>query len=243
LLDHVVISAGDQGTVHVVQENLALLDPWRAGLSAVAKVVPPPAAALPGGLEDQIQPGAVAVHVPSMWRYKQWPVEHFHALVQGLLDRGHQVLLTGSAGERDQACIAPLRALAKSPRLVDTSGKLNFNQLTAMLQRVALYIGPDTSVSHLAAATGVPVIAVFGPTNPLRWAPWPTVAVVAPAGFARASLVQHNGNVTLLQNSQPCVPCGKAGCENHRDSRSDCLDAITPERVLREADRLLARAG
>ena len=242
LLCNVVVSAGDQGAVHVVQENLALLAPWSNGAALTAQVVPPPAAALPAALDAQIQPRSVAVHVPSMWRYKQWPVEHFKVLVQGLLDRGHQVLLTGSNGERDQGCIAPLRALATAPRLIDTSGKLNFNQLTALLQRVTLYIGPDTSVSHLAAASGVPVVAIFGPTNPMRWAPWPASAA-SKAGFARASLVQHNGNVTLLQNNLPCVPCGKAGCENHRDSRSDCLDAITPERVLLEADRLLARAG
>jgi heptosyltransferase-3 len=52
--------------------------------------------------------------------------------------------------------------------------------------------------------------------------------------------VQQAGNVTLLQSALPCVPCGRAGCEDHRDSRSDCLADITPERVLAQALQLLS---
>jgi heptosyltransferase-3 len=149
------------------------------------------------------------------------------------------VILTGSAGQRDQDCIAPLRGLAPAPQLLDLSGQLDFNQLADLFERAALYIGPDTSVSHLAAATGVPVIAIFGPTNPLRWAPWPA-RPAAQALFARSTAVQQVGNVTVLQGVQSCVPCGKAGCEDHRASRSDCLQSITPEQVLREAERVLS---
>ncbi len=241
LLRHAVTAAGDLGATHVTTENLQLLIPWVADAMPVAQVVPPPASALPLAIAQQLRPGAVAVHVPSMWRYKQWPVESFAALVRGLLARQRQVVLTGSASERDQSIIAPLRALAHPPDLIDTSGQLSFNQLTGLLQQVALYVGPDTSVSHLAAATGTPVLAVFGPTNPQRWAPWPARAA-ASALFARSTLVQQVGNVTLVQADLPCVPCGKAGCEDHTDSRSDCLNAITPERVLKQVDRLLEGA-
>ncbi|HEY8048166.1 MAG TPA: glycosyltransferase family 9 protein, partial [Ramlibacter sp.] len=118
------------------------------------------------------------------------------------------------------------------------TGRLDFNQLVALLQRAALYIGPDTSVSHLAAATGVPVIAIFGPTNPLRWAPWPARAQEEPI-LVRSALMQQAGNVTIIQSSLHCVPCGRAGCEDHRQSRSDCLVDISPERVITEALRVL----
>ena len=173
-----------------------------------------------------------------MWPYKQWPIAHFEALLNGLLAQGRQVVLTGSAGERDRECIAPLRVLASPPQLLDLSGQLDFNQLTTLLQGAALYIGPDTSVSHLAAASGVPVIAIFGPTNPMRWAPWPARAG-AQELFARSAAMQQAGNVTVLQGSLACVPCGRAGCEDHRQSRSDCLVDIKPERVLNQALRIL----
>lgn len=238
LLAHAVQSEGDTGTTHVVHEKLALLAPWMAGGLPPPAVVPPPAADLPADVSSALQAGAVVLHVPSMWTYKQWPVAYFRELAAALLADGRQVVLTGSGGKRDQECIAPLRDLAPAPQLLDVSGRLDFDQLTALLGRAALYVGPDTSVSHLAAAVGLPVIAVFGPTNPQRWAPWPARA--DGSRFQRVIPVQPVGNVTLIQaEGLACVPCSKAGCEDHLHSRSDCLVAITPGRVLAQARRLL----
>ena len=242
LLLHAVHSTGDSGGQHVVQEKLALLAPWPAPADALPqppRVVPPPASPLPADIEALLQPGAVVLHAPSMWPYKQWPLTHFRELAAALLSRGHQLVLTGSGGARDQECVAVLRDLAQPPQLLDGSGRLDFNQLAALLGRAALYVGPDTSVSHLAAATGVPVLALFGPTNPQRWAPWPARPEAGQL-FARVALAQTQGNVTVLQGAGlACVPCSKAGCEDHLHSRSDCLVAITPDRVLEQALRLL----
>ena len=238
LLRHAVTIAGDRGSVHVAVEKLALLDPWMREHASIPRVVPPAASPLPDALRAQLQPGYVVVHAPSMWTYKQWPLAHFERLVRGLLDAGRQVVLTGSSAARDQECIAQLRPVAPPPRLLDASGQLDFRQLTTLLQGAALYVGPDTSVSHLAAATGVPSLAIFGPTNPQRWAPWPARAAAREL-FERSRLHQVAGNVTVLQSDLPCVPCGRAGCEDHLDSRSDCLQAITPERVLARALDLL----
>ncbi|WP_332815774.1 glycosyltransferase family 9 protein [Ramlibacter sp.] len=239
LLGHAVVSQGDLASEHVVDEKLRLLAPWTASGSGPVKVIPPPATPLPDDIERLLRPDAVVIHAPSMWPYKQWAPEKFAELARALLARGHQVVLTGSGGARDQACIAPLRELAPPPHLLDVSGRLDFNQLAGLLARAALYIGPDTSVSHLAAATGVPTLAVFGPTNPQRWAPWPATASEAPVQFLRRAPVQSQGNVTLIQAELPCVPCGRAGCENHLQSRSDCLLAITSGQVLAQALRLL----
>lgn len=235
LLDHVVVAAGDRGNRHVVEEKIELLAPWPAPSPerVAPRVRPPEGRDLPEAVAAQLREGFVVVHAPSMWPYKQWPVAHFEQLVRGLLAQGHQVVLTGSASERDRECIAPLQAIEG---VLDVSGRLDFNQLVTLLQRAALYIGPDTSVSHLAAASGVHVIAIFGPTNPVRWAPWPATGDTA---FAKRGPVQRAGNVTLLQSELQCVPCGRAGCEDHRQSRSDCLVDIGPDRVLAEARRVL----
>lgn len=233
-LDHTVQVAGDRGRVHVVMEKLALLAPWVGPASTNPKVVPPPGSPLPEELDAQLRPGAVVVHAPSMWDFKQWPLEHFASLVQQLLAEGRQVVLTGSASPRDRACISKLRILGEPPQLLEVAGRLGFRELVTLFGRAALYIGPDTSVSHLAAACGIPVVAVFGPTNPMRWAPWPHQAVRT-VDWVPVAPVQRIGNVTLVQSTLPCVPCGLAGCDNHRHSRSDCLRAITPERVIEAA--------
>ena len=235
-LRHVVRSAGDLGDVHVVQEKMALLAPWHPAPLA-PQLVAPASEALPEALQ-RLAPGYVVVHAPSMWSYKQWPLAHFRELLALLAQAGRQVVLTGGPGAADRAAVASLRGAAPPHQLLE-AGVLGFGQVAALLRGAALYIGPDTSVSHLAAACGVPVLALFGPTNPQRWAPWPRQDGAQPVQFLRRSAAQTVGQVTLLQSELPCVPCGKAGCEDHRASRADCLPAITPQRVAQKALEIL----
>jgi heptosyltransferase-3 len=94
-----------------------------------------------------------------------------------------------------------------------------------------VYVGPDTSATHIAAATGTPTVALFGPTQTIRWAPWPK------GWKAGADLWQlvgsgRRGNVYLVQGEAPCVPCHKEGCERHLESRSECLVTLPVNRVI-----------
>jgi heptosyltransferase-3 len=242
LLRHAVTSAGDRGEVHVVEEKLQLLAPWAGSEAAgdAPALVGPASEPLPPALQSRLQTGYVVIHTPSMWPYKQWPLPHFRQLISLLGAAGRQVVLTGGPGSSDRAAVATMQGAAPDELLVD-AGLLDFNQLAALLRGAALYIGPDTSVSHLAAACGIPVLAIFGPTNPQRWAPWPSGAPdVQPLRFQRQAPAQTVGNITLVQASLPCVPCGRAGCDDHRDSRTECLPAITPQRVAAKALELLS---
>lgn len=238
LLEHVVTSTGDLGERHVVQEKLQLLEPWRRGAPLEAQLVPPASAPLPAELARQLRTGYVVLHAPSMWRYKEWPLEHFRTLAGRLAQAGRQVVLTGGPSAGDRETVSSLLGAA-APGLLLDAGVLDFGQLAGLLRGAALYIGPDTSVSHLAAACGTQVLAIFGPTNPQRWAPWPLAPGEHVIAFQRRSLVQTMGNVTVLQAELPCVPCGRAGCEDHRLSHTECLPAILPERVAAEALALL----
>lgn len=241
LLQHAVTATGDLGEVHVVAEKLQLLAPWQGARPLPApQLVAPPSEPLPPELAARLAPRYVVVHTPSMWLYKEWPAEHFRALAGHLAAAGRQVVLTRGPGEADRARVAAMEGAAPAPLLVD-AGVLGFGQLAGLLRGAALYIGPDTSVSHLAAACGTRVLAIFGPTNPQRWAPWP--AGTQPVHFLRRAEVQDVGQVTLMQGGLDCVPCGKAGCEDHRLSPARCLPAIRPERVAAEALRLLSLDG
>lgn len=228
LLHHAVPDGSE--ALHIVADKLRLLEPWMAAPPAI-DVVPPSAASLPASLAGQLGPRAVVVHVPSMWRYKQWPLDHYRRLIGGLLGDGWQVVLTGGPGAADRRQVAAMLDLAEAPRLVDAAGQLTLDELALLLRQAALYIGPDTSVTHLAAASGVPVIGIFGPTNPVVWGPWPQ-GHDASSPYQRRGQTQRVGRVILLQGPNECVPCTMEGCERHRDSRSDCLVGITPERVL-----------
>jgi heptosyltransferase-3 len=247
LLSHAVTIAGDRGSTHVAEEKLSLLAPWhpdsidRPGGQAAPTIVPPARAPLPSDLAAQLKQRPVVVHAPSMWRYKTWPIEHFRELTKALLDDGHQVVLTGSASEKDRATLDALADLGAPPHLLDTGGRLTFGQLATLLDKAALYIGPDTSVTHLAAALGIPVIALFGPSNPMRWGPLDPHATASQTRYVkRSDIPQQRGRVVLIQGPGPCVPCGRAGCDDHRDSRSNCLVTLSPSVVIAQAKRLLA---
>jgi heptosyltransferase-3 len=116
-------------------------------------------------------------------------------------------------------------------------GQLSWPKLAALLARARLFVGPDTSVTHLAAATGCPTVALFGPTDPRLWGPVPAGGL-APMWEA-AETIQRRKNVWLVQHPLPCLPCQKEGCERHIGSFSKCLDELQPAQVLRAVDAAL----
>ncbi len=117
---------------------------------------------------------------------------------------------------------------------------LPWPDLAALIGGAALYVGPDTSVTHLAAATGTPTVALFGPTDPRLWGPWPASGLSQ--AWEPSGTIQHRGNVWLVQNPQPCLPCQLEGCDRHIHSHSRCLDEMTAAQVLAAADAALAGA-
>ncbi|WP_418319524.1 glycosyltransferase family 9 protein [Piscinibacter sakaiensis] len=226
---------------HTVLEKLLLVEPWIDLETQPVSVHPPAAAPLPEALAQALSPGYLVVHAPSMWQYKQWPVAHFRSLVAALLADGRQVVLTGSSAPRDQQIIAQLRDLGSAPQLLDASQGISLAQVATLLAGARAYVGPDTSVTHLAASLGTPLVALFGPTRPTAWGPWPQPHPARGPWALRGPeplRVQRVGKVILMQGpSRPgddCVPCGRAGCDDHRDSRSECLERLSPQQVLEQ---------
>ena len=228
----------DVGT-HTVVQNLRLAD--HLGIERRYEVVPPEAG------ESRIfaegKPYAV-VHPVAMFAYKSWTQDGWRRLIAWLRDRGLAVALSGGPSEEERAYCA---ALAGDPDVVDLSGKLSFAELSALIKRARLYVGPDTSVTHLAAACGTPTLALFGPSNPVKWGPWPGGAAEDPSPWRMLERPwQRKGNVLLLQGVQPedlgrCVPCRLEGCERHVRSLSRCLTEMPADTVIRAAAELLPR--
>jgi len=231
---------------HQVMLKLELLKPWMDPPSTLS-LLPPPSAQLPPAIEARIEHPCVVVHVPSMWRYKQWPPEHFRRVVEELLADDVQVILTGSSSSDDRLQVEQvLRGTNPHPKLLNVAGQLSLPQVRTLLQHADAYLGPDTSVTHLAAAVGVPIVTLFGPTDPQDFGPWPLEHSAAQPWLRRAQR-QQVGNIVVLQGSdlpgRACVPCNRMGCEHRHDSPSHCLRAIEPQRVLAQLRRLLRRAS
>jgi heptosyltransferase-3 len=216
-------------SVHRVDEVLTLAT--ALGIPAVPELVAPraPGVALPAA------PYAV-IHAAPMFRYKQWHREGWRTLAAHLSGKGLAVLASGGPAEEERRFLDVI--WQDMPFVQRIDGRLSWPELSATLAGAQVYIGPDTSVTHLAAASGCPTVALFGPTDARRWGPWPAAGLQAP--WAASGTIQHRGNVRIVQNPLPCLPCGQEGCLRRLDSYSRCLDELPAAQVIVAVEAALA---
>jgi heptosyltransferase-3 len=200
------------------------------GVPAVAEIVCPA-----GGVRSEILPRRpyAVVHAAPMFTYKRWTAEGWRELASALRERGLGVIASGA--ESDASYLDEIWRDCDVTRL---DGKLDWPELAAAIRGAQLYVGPDTAITHLAAATGVPTVALYGPTDPRLWGPWPVGGLDKP--WSAAGTIQQRGNVWLVQNPLPCLPCQLEGCERRLDSFSRCLDGLTGRQVISAVDQALA---
>ena len=169
------------------------------------------------------------LHTHPQWTYKQWTIAGWIEIGLYLHELGLKLVLTGGAAQAEIDYVADIAKQLPEDTL-NLAGRVSLAQLTHLLTNAALYIGVDTGITHLAAATNVPVIALYGPTNPVKWAPWPYRFEQNTNPFSKIGSQTVN-NIYLLQGEKSCVPCHLEGCDKHQGSRSVCLDTLSPERV------------
>jgi heptosyltransferase-3 len=185
-----------------------------------------------------VLPGRYAVlHANPMFRIRRWTDDGWRALARALADRGLTVVATGGPDRAEKDYLDRIWSAVESP-IVRLDGTLGWPDLAAVLRGAAVYVGPDTSMTHLAAGAGAPTIALYGPASPSLIGPWPIGGLEKP--WARAGTIQRRGNVWVVQNPLPCMPCDKLGCEGHLNSHSQCLDELSARQVLAAVDQALA---
>lgn len=177
------------------------------------------------------QSSYAVLHLTPMWKYKRWTKEGWEKVAQWMAEQQWQVVLTGSANPEELKYLVEITQNFPKNTL-NLAGKLSFGQLAQLIEKAEIFIGIDTAVTHLAAATGVPMIALFGPTNPVKWSPFPKDYAENNPPFQRVAPFQRNQNIVLIQGIAECVPCHQEGCEKHRQSYSRCLDELPAERVI-----------
>ncbi len=232
LLDGYAVFDGHAPRVLENQRIVELL-----GVEESPVVVPPTAhwtvADVSAALGFDARERFAVVHPSPRWRYKQWTADGWRALIAALSTQDLRVVITGGpdAGERNY--VDAVLVGIEPHRFLRADGRWTFAQTADILRHAAVYVGPDTATTHLAAACGTPTVALYGPTDPAIWGPWPAIEG---REYARAAMRQRRGNVLLLQNPElSCVPCQLEGCERHRGSYSQCLDRLAPERVIAAA--------
>jgi lipopolysaccharide heptosyltransferase I len=202
--------------VHVIDKNLALL--VTVGLSAVGlREFPlPPSdearARVSKALEAEGVGDFVILNPGGGWASKLWPPESFGRVAEGLRSRGLAAIVTWGPGEEALAD----RVVAASDGAARRAFPTTLLELVELSRRARLMVAADTGPLHLACAAGVPVVGIFGPTDPARNGPW------------------SPRDVTVRRRPL-CAPCHRRRCWIHEG----VMRAIRPEEVLDAIDRRL----
>jgi len=171
----------------------------------------------------------VVIHVSAGNPFRRWPASHFVELVAALAadDERRRIVVTSGPSEHNAAAHviadAQRQLGPERSRQVLSCGELSLTELRAVLDRASLYIGGDSGPLHVAATTRVPIVGLYGPTLPVRSAPW------------RAD---RYATESVDAGELPCRPCDQRVCEPG-DFR--CLTSIDAVRVFEAAKRALAR--
>jgi ADP-heptose:LPS heptosyltransferase len=211
--EHVAVNAR-----HLVARAAAAPPPdARGGWTTPRLRLPETAHASARALIGDARRPLVGVHASGGRASKQWHLDRFAAAARELARaRDATIVLTGSAA--DAPLVAEVRRGLGAARVIDATGALELPALAALLGELDLFISGDTGPMHLAAAMATPVVALFGPSNPVRYGP--------------LSRVRHELRVDL-----PCSPCGRvrlppARCRGHVP---ECLDRIGAADVIAAA--------
>ncbi|MBI5050868.1 MAG: lipopolysaccharide heptosyltransferase II [Nitrospirae bacterium] len=165
-------------------------------------------------LLGEIRENGYIVIVPSArWQTKRWPAEYFGMLISGL---SIPCVITGSSADEK---IAQEVMDASSGKGINLCNKTSLKELIALISGAKAVISNDSGPMQIGAALGIPVIALFGPTDPEKTGPY---------GW------QTNKNLKVIRASASCSPCFKKKCKEPL-----CMSKISVEMVLEELKEYL----
>jgi ADP-heptose:LPS heptosyltransferase len=153
---------------------------------------------------------------------KAWPEENYGELIRRLKGAYNlDLVLVGGDEDRlinDKILDCALRkSKEERPEIVDLTGACGLRDLCSVLRRAALFVGIDSGIMHLAAAMDIPLVGIFGPTDPFYVGP------------------QNDNSVIVRREELECVPCYLRGCEDRA-----CLTGLDVARVMAACARVLS---
>jgi lipopolysaccharide heptosyltransferase II len=157
----------------------------------------------------------VAISPGANWHLRRWPPDRFGALAALVHNRlGLRSVVVGSTGD---AAIADEVVRLSGGVSVSLAGRTDIRQLAAVAAAADAFVGNDSGPMHIAASQGTPVVALFGPNTPKRFAPRGAPRRILWPGFA-------------------CSPCDQRRCVRESDP---CMASIKVDEVLAALESLL----
>ncbi len=172
---------------------------------------------------------------------RRWSAAGFAQVADALAERyGASIILIGKEHDGVERVVSLMQA-----EPLNLAEKTTLKQLAALLRGSDLFIGADSGVMHIAVAAGVPLVAIFGPSNYAAWGPWleREEGEESPLSSGVEGVkLERKGNGVVVRADLPCCPCSYVGFAvgGRQDCQARCMEAITPGLVLRAAELLLA---
>ena len=165
------------GGTHVVEQNLSVVKAVTGKLMAMPSIELPRHPQSEKNIDQQLKEVAIrefAILNPGAgWGAKRWPAERYGHVAKVLAKDGVRSIVNYGPGEENLA-----REVEDSSGDAALAIKTSISELIALTRRAKLFVGGDTGPLHLAAALKVPVVAIFGPTDPVRNGPYGAQSVV-----------------------------------------------------------------
>jgi len=162
---------------HVIEQNLSIVEVLTGHMMVVPAIEFPRDCSAEELVERRLQSAGIrefAILNPGAgWGAKQWPAERYGQVARAVAKCGVQSIVNYGPGEEDLAREVEDASGGTARRL-----QSSISELIALTRRAKLFVGGDTGPLHLAAALRVPVVGIFGPTDPARNGPYATRSAV-----------------------------------------------------------------
>jgi heptosyltransferase-3 len=173
----------------------------------------------------------VVLHPVSRWMFKCWRDEYFAAVIDHIqLRLGLQVVITASDEPKELDKVSNIIAQC-STTPISLAGELSLSELAYLYSRAKLFVGVDTAPMHIAASVNIPVIALFGPSEPAIWGPWDNTTNQQYEPIAK---IQKTKLHTIVQNGFGEIKLDESG-----NKYSTALFDIEPNIVISEIEARL----
>lgn len=206
---------------HTVDHHLAFLA--RLGIhhaSGEIKLALPPAAVRRADealARAKVPDDFVIFHPGSARPEKFWEARRWAEVINHIAgERALSCVITSGLASMEQSHIAEIKKHLRHP-VIDLSGQIDLLTLAALIEKARLLVGVDSAPTHLAAATGTPQVALYGPTNPFHWRPRLSPAVILQAGTAAP--------LTAFSPDQRRVPMNEISTAQVIDAMESLLSA------------------
>jgi heptosyltransferase-1 len=185
---------------HVIEQNLSVAEtvlqsmavpPPRRAIATDSRCILPLDSQAERRIEQRLAESGIrefAILNPGAgWGAKRWPAERYGEVARKLAAQGLRSILNYGPGEEEL-----VGAAESASRGAALAMSCTITELIALTRRARIFIGGDTGPLHLAAALRVPVVAIYGPTNPVRNGPYGTRSIVLRSASSLTDHARHS---------------------------------------------------